>query len=322
MDCKGGAIARKCEAAQGAKVEFSDFIIKLWQDIGYVPGEIEMAAVYDEHAVYDAVTHTASEKVVFTPEKQVSEPEKFSGVCVKNFPKDMDNGKIMEFLIKAGMPENFRDSAEIKNNGSVVLKNLDNVVCLDMIGNIHNKFEFGRRLFCNGVIALTPEKVDHCEITDSDPIPKQPVIFPAPESQILPSSLVVSMPGVENSVSTSSSSRLSLPGLSSNDFSSGSELVRRYSLSLKDRPPACSLAADILNTKQSLLSEIRDLNDQLSEFGSCVSDISGDEMDGGDKISTAKRKASRTPLKSDEKLKKAALVTDWYDRVVEEEPRS
>ena len=73
-----------------------------------------------------------------------------------------------------------------------------------------------------------------------------------------------------------------------------------------------------MNTKQSLLSEIRDLNDQLSEFGSCVSDISGDEMDSDDKKITVKRKASKTPIKSDEKLKKATLVTDWYDRVVEE----
>ena len=60
------------------------------------------------------------------------------------------------------------------------------------------------------------------------------------------------------------------------------------------------------------------MNDQLSEFGSCVSDISGDEMDNDEKKSTAKRKASRTPIKSNEKLKKAALVTDWYDNVVEE----
>ena len=64
MDCKGGAIARKCEAAQGAKVEFSDFILKLWQDIGYVPGEIEMAAVYDGQAEFDAAAQTATEKVV------------------------------------------------------------------------------------------------------------------------------------------------------------------------------------------------------------------------------------------------------------------
>ena len=89
-------------------------------------------------------------------------------------------------------------------------------------------------------------------------------------------------------------------------------------MSLQDRPPACSLAADILSTRQSLLSEIKDLNEQLSEFGSCVSDFSGDEVDDDDKRNTAKRKASRTPIKSDKNLKKAALATDWYDRVEEE----
>ena len=47
--CKGGAIARRCEAAHGDKVEFSDYILKLWRKIGYSPGEVEMAAIYDEH---------------------------------------------------------------------------------------------------------------------------------------------------------------------------------------------------------------------------------------------------------------------------------
>ena len=215
------------------------------------------------------------------------------------------------------MPETFRDNVEIKNNGSVALKNVDNVICLEMIGNIHNKYEFGRKLFCNGLIALTPEKANHNSESDPDSL-NQPIIVSPPESQILPdsASLGLSIPATESSVS--SSSRLSLPGLSSNDFSSESELVRRYSLSLQDRPPACSLAADILSTRQSLLSEIKDLNEQLSEFGSCVSDFSGDEVDDDDKRNTAKRKASRTPIKSDKNLKKAALATDWYDRVEEE----
>ena len=93
-------------------------------------------------------------------------------------------------------------------------------------------------------------------------------------------------------------------------------LVRRYSLSLTDRPPACSIAADIMNTRRSILSEIRDLNDQLSEFGSCVSeqsDSSGDESGEQLKSFRSKRKAGKSPLKSDEKLKKPALVTDWYE---------
>ena len=305
--CRGGAIARRCEAAQGTKVEFSDFVMKLWDQIGYVPGEVEMAAVYDEHNKYDEVADTVTEEpVVFTPAKQVSDPDKFSGVSIRQFPRETDHGDIMEFLVKAGMPDSMKDTVEIKNNGSVTLKSLDNAVCLRLIGNIHNKVEFGKKLFCNGIIALTPEKDDeaagetHHVVTES-------------QGQVGSNAdldLIVSG-SYATSTSSSSSSRLSL---GPHDFSSNNQLVRRYSLSLTERPPACSIAADIMNTRKSLLADINDLKDQLSEFGSCVSEVdsSEDESKSAKKRNKGKRKAGKSPLKSDEKLKKPALVPDWF----------
>ena len=47
------------------------------------------------------------------------------------------------------------------------------------------------------------------------------------------------------------------------------ELVRRHSIGI----PSGSIASEILNTRKSLLTDIRDLQEQLSDFGSCVSDI-------------------------------------------------
>ena len=99
------------------------------------------------------------------------------------------------------------------------------------------------------------------------------------------------------------------------DFSSSNQLVRRYSLSLTEHPPACSIAADIMNTRKSLLADIKDLNDQISEFGSCVSEVdtSEDETKADKKRNKGKRKAGKSPIKSVEKLKKQALVPDWYE---------
>ena len=312
VTCKGGGIARKCEAAQGEKVEFSDFILKLWQEIGYSPGEIEMAAIYDELNSYDAAADPAAQKVgAFTPEKQVTEPEKFSGVNIKQFPKETDHGEIMEFLVKAGLPDNFKETAVIKNNGHVTIKSLPNTVCLDLISNIHNNVEFGRKLFCNGFIALTPEKDEtepgHADIAECQPLP----VSQSPTGST--PALVVEESREESAVAVSTSSplRSSLPSLTASDFSSASALARRYSWSLSERPPACSIAADILNTKVSLLSEIKDLNEQLSDFGSCIS--SDDEVTNDKNKNRAKRKAGKTPIKSNEKLKKPSVATDWYD---------
>ena len=256
--CKGGAIARRCEAAQGEKVEFSDFILRLWDQIGYTPEEVEIAAVYDEHNKYeDAADSGTQVPVVFTPAKQASDPDKFSGISIKQLPKETDHGDIMEFLIKAGLPESKSENVVIRDNGAVTVKNLENAVCLELIENIHNKVGFGKKLFCNGIIALTPEK--DAAIGDTAQTNEQ--INSQVSPQISSSSLVSAAP--TESTSSSTSSWLSL---GPHDFSSSNQLVRRYSLSLSDRPPACSIAADILSTKKSLLSEIKDLGEQLSDF--------------------------------------------------------
>ena len=313
--CRGGAIARRCEAAQGEKVEFSDYILKLWQKIGYVPGEIEMAAVYDEHSEYPVETDGAVQQVggIFTPPKQTSEPEKFSGVSIKQFPKDTDDGDIIEFLVNAGLPETLKDTVGIKNNGSVDIRNLDNAVCLKLISHIHHQVHFGKRLFCNGFIALTPQKeaeaVDEIQVTGSTgSFLSLPVSTGAAVSGSGSSS---SLPEVSLSVLTTPSTNTSPVSVS--------QLVRRYSMSMTDCPPAESIAADILNTRKTLLSDIKDLKDQLSDFGSCVSEQPGsssDESDrysvGSKKVSKLKRKAGKTPIKSDEKLKKPTL--DWFDK--------
>ena len=111
-NCKGGGMARRCDAAGGNKVEFSQYIMDLWESIGYSPGEIEVAAVYDDHGD-DVEQQTGGS---FTPVKVMSDPDKFTGVSVKQFHKDTDPGDIVEFLINSGLPETSKDSVLIKPN--------------------------------------------------------------------------------------------------------------------------------------------------------------------------------------------------------------
>ena len=301
--CKGGAIARKCEAAQGAKVEFSDYILKLWQKIGYVPGEVEMAAVYDDQNEFEE----NSEKVLqqngggFTPAKQASEPDKFSGVRIRQFPKETDHGDIMEFLVNSGLPENLKESVSIKNNGSVAILNLGNGVCLQLINNIHNQFHFGRRLFCNGFIPLTPEKeaeaVTKTPEKEADAVAEPPapekVAEDTAENHKMPDNLSQESqaPGTLSD-STSSLPGIFLPESSPNDLSVPA-LVRRYSLSLPAQPPACSFAAEIMNSNKSLLYDIKDIKDQLSDFGSCVSEQSDSSSDQSERYTLVQRKLAK-----------------------------
>ena len=160
--CPGGGMARKCEAAGGIKVELGQYIVELWKKIGYTPGLLEFAAAHDDHGddVDQVNVGSPHHGTDFTPVKVVTQPEKFAGVTVKQFPKGVDSGEIMEFLVRSGLPEGDKESVTIKSNGYVTISNLENRVCRILIESIHNKKYFERKLFCNGIIPLTPEKKD------------------------------------------------------------------------------------------------------------------------------------------------------------------
>ena len=113
---------------------------------------------------------------------------------------------------------------------------------------------------------------------------------------------------------------------------STSTLIRRHSISLLERtPPKGSLAAELLVTTtprhdlsrtNSMINELRSMAENLSDFGSCLSDSSGDDSlaDGVDKEEgfknmnekkrnkKKKRKLKLTPGK-EQFMKKPNLVT-------------
>ena len=119
--CRGGAIARKCEAANGPKVHFSDYILKLWSEIGYHPEDEEIAAVHDDHG--EGLEQQIGGE--FTPIKLASNPDKYGGVSIKQFDKDTDQGEIMSLLIASGLPESKKDSVFFRNNGQVNINILE-----------------------------------------------------------------------------------------------------------------------------------------------------------------------------------------------------
>ena len=340
--CAGGGMARRCEAAGGVKVELCDYIMGLWQRIGYSPGVLEVAAVYDDHGeVGEHVEGQANPQTggKFTPTKVVSEPERFSGVSVKQFPRDTDAGDIMEFLLMSGLPETHKESVLIKSNGAVTIKNLDNAVCRKLIENIHNKKHFNRRLFCNGIIPLTPVKpATSAEIaapaTDHSSPARSP---PANDSQSTAnlisqgntsSTLITSasVPIYTHTVASPASAGSVSPTTSLVHFgdqfedlqASNIEFTRRHSLSLRSPPPG-SVARDILYSAPStapsllktrnILSEIKLMSEQLSDFGSCVSSLSSssegeDDSEKNKKKNKNKRKSSKSPPERTYFLKK------------------
>ena len=318
--CPGGGIAKKCEAAGGTKVELADHIVALWKKIGYEPGELEFAAVYDDHGDDLDQVAVPSPKLVteFTPNKVVSEPEKFAGVTVKQFPKSVDTGDIIEFLVRSGLPETSKESVSVKANGHVTISNIENEVCLTLIEKIHNKKYLERKLYCNGIIPLTPEKQASPTPTQAPPSSSSPSLRCPPDQDsgypALPVSLIseqTSSPILIGSSSTSTSFAQSLtePNLAFEPTESNQEFVRRHSLSLRTPPPG-SLASDILGSSsmlkaQTLIEEVRSMSEQLTDFGSCYSSsFSSEDEEKNQKEQKKKRKASKSPTEKSNFLKK------------------
>ena len=129
-----------------------NYIQNLWQEIGYSPSEVELSDDINEDLENEAAIDQ-QDGGVFTPLKAFTDnSEKFGGVRIKTFPKDTDHGVIVDFLVKAGLGAENTDNMVIKDNGTVYIRDLDNAACKAVIENIHNRVNFGRKLYCNGII--------------------------------------------------------------------------------------------------------------------------------------------------------------------------
>ena len=64
----------------------------------------------------------------------------------------------MKLLIESGLPESLKDNVAMGPKGQVNINGIGNEICLELIEKLHAKTFLGKKLYCNGVIPLTPEK--------------------------------------------------------------------------------------------------------------------------------------------------------------------
>ena len=296
--CKGKGLARKCEIEGGLKADFLSYILELWTKIGYTPEsstELEDAEDFD-----------VQEGGHFTPVKVPSCPEKFNGVCVRQFPKNADHGEIIEFLVRNGLPESKKENVSISGNGTALIKDIENSDCLLLIGAIHQKIHFTRQMYCNGIIPLSPLKNNIAEnnVPDKCPQIQEPVheLFPKlapandlqkqePTSVLLPSSASANIVQQQeltvpvDNAQIQEPTDVQLPSLASasdglsqpistkcddSEWPSVPILVRRHSLSIHNRKSNSGvLATDLLSVKlRNQTSHILNSGSDLTETAS------------------------------------------------------
>ena len=76
----------------------SDYILGLWEKNGYTPPSGELA-IDEEDATVEQVFEA------FSPVKVTSMDEgKYAGVTIRQFPRGVDHGEVIEFLCNSGLP--------------------------------------------------------------------------------------------------------------------------------------------------------------------------------------------------------------------------
>ena len=295
-------------------MEFTDYILGLWKNIGYSPVNEDLSEIESNDSKLEELE--CQEGGSFTPPKvHPLDTGKFTGVTIQQFPKDSDQGEIVEFFINCGLSENFRENIKFGSRGIVTINEISNKDCLTLIDVIHKKHHFGKKLFCNGILPLTPEK----PLGSPVPPPSSPSSNLATDPKPLPPSKTQTNLGPSTVNHKVESFQPSLLQFSQDDFPDSETVVRRHSVSLTNRtPPRLSLAADILDSRpnlkfsSNLMASITDLQDQLSEFNSCqeLSDSSqGSSDDDTQQKDSSSWNKSASEKKKDKKRKRKLALT-------------
>ena len=282
--CKGRGLAKLCEERNGEKVDFVDYILSLWKDIGYSPeSEFDLEELSDEEE-FAIVEEDGGQ---FTPTKKPdpeTDPDMYNGVCIRSFPPGTDKCNVIELLMASGLPEEYVDEVSFKSKGCVIIQHIPVSLCNELIKALHNTQHYGKKIYCNGLIPYTPEKKGPLlEETD----------HPLPEINLNGKPL-------ENPTESENTSSSSLTTLgTSSDITKFVEdnaeqlddtnFIRKHSLSLRS-PPKGSIAAEVLERRssldkaQNLLTEVRKMSTLLTEYESCISTDDEDKQKSDENV--------------------------------------
>ena len=180
-----------------------------------------------------------------------------------------------------------------------------------MIENIHNKRNFDRKLFCNDIIPLSPEKLSPKDTTAQAAAPSTQSATSPPLQPVLPPPISpLSLPGTPATRLHAQSMIPETPDTNMQHLVN-LDLLGKHSLSLRT-PIKESLADDILKSYNPHLLKVQammtDVKESLSDFGSCLGSSSSDseaDTSGGEllyktvgkKKNGKKRKNSTSPSK-------------------------
>ena len=152
----------------GERVKLIDHMRDHWREIGFEPNLFELADD-DINEVFEEETKGSQR---FTPKKAPiveSDLETYSGVMVKNLPKEISEEDARKFLESKGMPEGHVFVVMRAGKGTTIeIEDLSKEHCAEVIKNLHEKRYFNQKIFCRGLKELITPTKDNAATEDTD----------------------------------------------------------------------------------------------------------------------------------------------------------
>ena len=165
--CPGGGWAKTCEEKGGPRVTLREHMTDLWAAIGFKPAEFSLETGEGGEVSEKTVEIKATDQ--FTPphksrSRESKDNDKFIGVTLKNFPKDIPEREVKIFLEGQGIPITHSGVKITRNFKStkVDIMDIEAELCNKLIASIHEKVFFTNKVYCRGVLDI--RKVDQDDV--------------------------------------------------------------------------------------------------------------------------------------------------------------
>ena len=211
--CIGGGLAKVCEERGGNKINLRDHMKDLWNDIGFKPDTFTLDKEIENETMEDV---PIKDKANFTPpHKNRSslsniQKSKFSGISVRNLPKDITEEEVVVFLESKGLPTNHEDISvnDTKFSTRVDVDNLESSVCCSIIENLKDTVYSQRKLYTRGLVVVddnqenTNTNIDESAVMTTDNAPIESAVGTTDNSPIERSVVTTDNAPIESAVVT------------------------------------------------------------------------------------------------------------------------
>ena len=171
--CKGEGLAKLCQENGGRHVPLIEHMRSLWAHIGFTPSNFELDSDFEEIDNENVVFHHGDRPISKEQETTRVKPklsneskQKLSGLKINNFPKEMTDKEVLEFIQEHVKPDMDTVNFEIDKSGPNATVRIFSGIDPDGIIAATDRIDFKvtrrkileRPLYCTPVRNITPTK--------------------------------------------------------------------------------------------------------------------------------------------------------------------